>query len=156
VNILNIKKTIRIGTTELEGRKATIRIEIELKDSEKGLVLSMVGYIGRVYAGQVDAQIRYLVEQGEIDYASGFCKENVTELLDIWEAWHLNDTRAGCEHQTLLARRISNGSYDYDLLMKFPEMQKCPFCGYRYGSAWKYQEIPHTVLMKLMQIIQYF
>ena len=48
--------------------------------------------------------------------------------------WHLNDMRAGCEHQEALG-------WGNDKLSV-----PCPTCGYKYGTAWKKRELPANVI----------
>lgn len=52
------------------------------------------------------------------------------EILRLWKNYHLNGMNAGCEHQ-------KEGT---------PGGSVCPFCGYCYGSAWLYREIPEKDL----------
>lgn len=52
------------------------------------------------------------------------------EIFRLWENYHLNEMNAGCEHQ-------KEGT---------PVGEVCPVCGYRYGSAWLYREIPEKDL----------
>lgn len=52
------------------------------------------------------------------------------EIIRLWKNYHLNDMNAGCEHQ-------KKGT---------PVGETCPVCGYRYGSAWLYREIPEKDL----------
>lgn len=52
------------------------------------------------------------------------------EIFRLWKNYHLNEMNAGCEHQ-------KEGT---------PVGEVCPICGYRYGSAWLYREIPEKDL----------
>lgn len=49
--------------------------------------------------------------------------------------WHLNDMRAGCEHQEALGWNA-----DKNL------SQPCPECGYKYGTEWKGRGLPTSVI----------
>ena len=67
------------------------------------------------------------------------------KLAEICDRWHLNDLRAGCEHQRALGwTPAAYGTPEYvnrtDCVGK-----PCPTCGYRYGSAWLYEEVPSYV-----------
>lgn len=57
-------------------------------------------------------------------------KELYLEIFRLWKNYHLNGMNAGCEHQ-------KKGT---------PGGEACPVCGYRYGSAWLYREIPEKDL----------
>ena len=52
------------------------------------------------------------------------------EIFRLWKNYHLNGMNAGCEHQ-------KEGT---------PVGEVCPVCGYRYGNAWLYREIPEKDL----------
>lgn len=73
--------------------------------------------------------------------------DELVELHDIWKRWHLNDMRAGCEHQTKIVyessrygRRVNiNGT---------TEANECPV-GYKYGSAWLYEPLPDDVIERI-------
>ena len=57
-------------------------------------------------------------------------------LKDLWDRWHLNDMRAGCEHQ----RALGWTSYD-----DHPS-EPCPECGYKFGSAWLFEPLPEDFM----------
>lgn len=59
------------------------------------------------------------------------------EIVRLWKNYHLNGTNAGCEHQ-------KDGT---------PIGEVCPVCGYRYGSAWLYREIPTKDLEEIKRLI---
>ena len=74
-----------------------------------------------------ESDILDAVENGKL------CKKDKAtylEILRLWKNYHLNGMNAGCEHQ-------KEGS---------PAGSVCPVCGYRYGSAWLYREIPEKDL----------
>ena len=61
------------------------------------------------------------------------CEKDKTiylEILRLWKNYHLNWMHAGCEHQK----------------EDTPVGDVCPVCGYRFGSAWLYREIPEKDL----------
>lgn len=74
-----------------------------------------------------DPEVLDLIKNGKL------CEKDKViylEVFRLWKNYHLNDMRAGCEHQ-------KEGS---------PVGSVCPVCGYRYGSAWLYREIPEKDL----------
>lgn len=87
-------KNIRVGTGTARLEKIAIRIE--LREAEKGLELSMVGEIGHNCGGQCQDEMRRMLGAGEIE---GAHHPQLERMLDIWDRWHLNGMRAGCEHQ---------------------------------------------------------
>ena len=68
-------------------------------------------------------------------------------LADLWERWHLNDLRAGCEHQEDVKRA------DPDWRERLPVGDSCPVCGYRYGSEWRYEPVPDEVLTEILELL---
>lgn len=67
--------------------------------------------------------------------AQGWDLKMVEQLRAVWDEWHLNDMRAGCSHQRA-------AKWDPQTSVGKP----CPECGYRYGSAWLFEEVPADVL----------
>lgn len=104
-------------------------------------------------------------------YAPGWDKAKAEELARVWERWHLNDMRAGCEHQRAEEwdeRPIDPTKPTHSYGKHFPGQQQdswnmlawvrqdehsegllmkpCDVCGYKYGSAWLTEEVPAEVL----------
>jgi len=92
-----LAKVVRLGAVECWTRPADIFARVEYD----GTRLSIVGVIGpksdgdaRGGCGQIDP-----AEETFTNYAPGWDAEKVAEFARIWKRWHLNDMRAGCEHQ---------------------------------------------------------
>lgn len=92
------KKTIHLGKT---ARGGDVEIDVELRDTPQGLTLSIVGNVwlpGRrdiESGGQLQENIRDAIAPGR-RFVS---REKLDRIIAIWQRWHLNDMRAGCEHQ---------------------------------------------------------
>ena len=56
-------------------------------------------------------------------------------LDEIWKRYHLNDLTPGCEHQ-------ESFGWKYDT----HKDSQCPICGYKIGTAWKFEEVPTWAL----------
>ena len=137
--------------------KVQVHVEIELKDTEHGPALSIVGDITRgrgwFECGQIQDTIRDMLKKGEFIKLK-VPREDLEKLLDIWDRWHLNNARPYCPHQAAKAWELyRQGITDYDDIIKVPEMAKCPVCGYRYGSKWWYEPIPPDILAWLKDFI---
>lgn len=101
-----------------------------------------------------------------------------TRLAAIWDAWHLNDMRPGCEHQRAAGwseRRIDTSKPSDTYGLHYPGQgqatwnllgwirpdehpdglltRPCPECGYRYGTAWKTEAVPEDILIELASIV---
>ena len=141
---------------------------------------------GRLTITAVDGPLR----NGDCVRGCGQCKEPLEDdartcrpgwtmadrlrLLELWDRWHLNDMRPGCEHQRDQGwdqRRIDETMPDTSYGLHF-EGQKsrtwnllvevmrdehprgllcepCPECGYRYGTGWLCEAVPDEVLEEL-------
>ena len=106
-----------------------------------------------------------------------FTPAQLAEFIATWERWHLNDMRAGCEHQRAEGwdkRPIDpdkpldsygrhcgpDGPLTWNMLtwvspkdhpdglMTVP----CPTCGYRFGTRWLTEEVPDEVLAFLLSL----
>lgn len=103
-----------------------------------------------------------------------FTDAQLTEFMAIWDRWHLNHMRAGCEHQRAegWGDRPIDPSKPTRSYGKHFEGQKsdswnllgwvrpdehpegllgvpCPTCGYKYGTSWLREELPAEVIAKL-------
>lgn len=73
-------------------------------------------------------------------------------LAELWERWHLNDMRAGCVHQEALYRAGAAERPTYS--NQYAGMEEpCPHCGYKYGSAWNYEEVPEAVVAEVRELV---
>lgn len=114
--------------------------------------------------------------------ASGSCGQNVADITSkdfapaagidadhlarLWNSWHLNDMKAGCEHQRanwhLKATAEPSSLPDWSgnridgrpmlswvTQSEHPEgmlSKPCEVCGYKYGSAWLHEDVPASVI----------
>ena len=136
----------------------------EVKDGR----LSIMGVIGPKAngdatggCGQIDSELRGHLADNTITDTPAW----LPHLLDVWERWHLNDMRAGCEHQraawhpeevlevenreSKVAGQVYPHEHPRGLLCK-----PCEVCGYKYGSAWLREELPADVLSFLAALPQ--
>lgn len=135
-----------------------VTLEIELKQENKGEVLSICGNVWRpnktdiVAGGQCQDTIRDALNHGRLELAEGQTRNEIYKLLDIWDTWHLNGMNAACSHQRVVIKEMEEThgkkffyADNYDEIVKLPFFAKCPDCGYRYGSAWLYEPLPADV-----------
>ena len=115
-----------------ENRREYVWKDDDLKEV-RGNTFSAMAMIYRhnsfVSGGQCldDPEVLDLVKNGKL------CEKDKAiylEVFRLWKNYHLNGMHAGCEHQ-------KEGT---------PVGEICPICGYRYGSAWLYHEIPEKDL----------
>lgn len=135
-----MNKVIRIGTIKPEWTKKSMNVfcEIEFKDgglSISGVEAPLQSGNCRGSCGQIGTSLNAENFNG---FAPGWTRAKTMIFLHIWKKWHLNDLKAGCEHQRWLG--WEEEGYD-----KHPS-EPCPICGYKFGSAWNREEVPQNVL----------
>lgn len=135
-----IKKVVRLGTMQNVGS-----VFCSITYDEKGR-LSISGVEGPRKGGHCRGscgQIEMGLGDGlGIQPAPGWTPEEISRFLGVWRQWHLNDMRAGCEHQ----RELGWAKYD-----EHPS-EPCPTCGYKYGNAWLYEEVPASIVAYLTEL----
>lgn len=74
-------------------------------------------------------------------------------LSDLWDRWHLNDMRAGCEHQEAWYRESPSLRPTWANEYKGAKTP-CPDCGYLYGTAWNTEAVPDEALQEVYDIMR--
>lgn len=167
----DIFRNLKIGTVD---REAVFVDAILVRQREdQGPELAITADIRRsghcVGGGQSLDTVAAVAKRGHL--APRLTPALVEGLLDIWERWHLNGTRAGCEHQRDFGwhrrkldeakpvgwantDRIGHMGKNANLAgWEHPPVgvltKPCPICGYAFGSAWKYEALPDYVYLYL-------
>lgn len=146
-----ISKTIRVGRVPCYPVKADLFCKIKIEDGRLS-ICGVIGSMGNGNAlggcGQIDMEFahrnpadndkRYSnpITPEQIEFAPCWSVDLWLDFLDVWSKWHLNDMRAGCEHQRKMGWKI------YE---EHPS-EPCPLCGYKYGSKWLREELPASVI----------
>lgn len=95
-----MEKVVRIGTTKVGKSNQSVFCKIEFSDDGR---LSISGVIGPRKSGNCVGscgQINMGFSSSDItSWAPGWNKEKLDLFLELWDKWHLNDTRPGCKHQ---------------------------------------------------------
>lgn len=132
-----MEKIVRIGTMLSGKRYASVYAHISWEDER----LSICGTIGPLPSGGA------LGSSGQIDqpkienFAQGWNQALLDKFFQIWKRWHLNDLRAECEHQRALGWTWADHP-----------MAKCPICGYKLGSGWHTEPVPHEIIAILSKL----
>ena len=189
------KRRLTVGHTT---KGTPCYVDIEFRRGVKGVELSICGeipYRKDDFEAGTGGQCREVV-RGIAKPA--YSRADLFRLYELWERWHMNGLRAGCEHQRALgwktcpghytqksARRVESDGYfeplfsnlkgkaditncagqsetitgdvyigsDFyhgSLRCSFDVLSKpCPTCGYKYGSAWMFEEIPAEVIEEI-------
>lgn len=120
-----------------------------------GTKLSISGVVGPLASGdavgscgQIDG---YFARRGQdpgridaIEFADGWDQELWFKFLEVWDRWHLNDLRSGCEHQRALGWTYQD-HHDPETYTG----EACPTCGYHIGSKWLTEAVPAGVVVLL-------
>lgn len=128
-------------------------LEIEVEDSERGKVLSISGYVSgsHGYGGQCQNSIA----EDFIGTHSNLSNEKqamLGRLIEIWDRYHLNDMNAGTEKQM---KALKGKNLSYENALEYLESINLKIDdGYKYGTAWLFEEIPSSVLKEVEEIIE--
>ncbi len=189
-----MRKVMRVGSVKTwkGGRWAGLFVLAEFNDGK----LSITGVIGPTSGGNAlggcgqiemgfahrdpkdnDARTVNPTKPSDIRFAPGWTAKRWLDLLDIWKRWHLNDMKAGCEHQlsegwdkrpidptkptTAYGKFFPGQKHDsWNLLAwvspdEHPDgllTKPCSTCGYKYGTGWKRVEVPADVIAKIVAL----
>jgi len=132
-------------------RLANVYINVEFRRGTKGVEVSfttdlMSATEKHIGGGQHRGDdLRRTLETCELPEA------NFNNLLGLWDYWHLNGMRAGCEHQRRYKEVMTDMGIvgkkffyadNYEEVVKLSGFGKCPECGYTYGREWKHERLP--------------
>jgi hypothetical protein len=138
----NFEKIIHIGLSS----EGNVYCTIKFKDGK----LSITGVIGPMSNGGFKGSCGQIVMGGwDIkQYAEGWSALLDQQFQEVWKRWHLNDMKAGSAVQELFLRNNPVEKYDYsEVCKKLADAGLNPDPdGYRYGSAWKKEEVPEHVI----------
>lgn len=140
-----MKKHLYIG----KSNSGKVFVSVELKDSEKGKMLSISGVVAPRLNGDALGCGQIVNELTEItEYAEGWTAADVLKLGTIWEKWNLNDLHAGTPLQRETIRKFQSADNpSYDEQVKILSANGILIDnGYLYGSQWLYESLPNEVL----------
>ena len=135
-------KIVRLGTIRTYNRRGmSVYARITLEDGK----LSICGVEGPLPSGNClggCGQIGMSLNPSEFQtFAPGWSRAKVAEFLQVWDKWHLNNMREGCEHQ-----RIRGWTYEGHHDPETFQGEACPVCGYKIGSSWLKEELPKGIV----------
>lgn len=128
-------------------KEPNLVISVNLRQTENGPALSIIGMMGDA-AGQIYKDIR---RAACFNFRSGWTQEKLDKLLDVWEAYHLNDLQAGTPEQMEILRswfetvKYPENTYDGQL-RQLDKHGMRTHNGHVYGTKWLYLPIPADVL----------
>lgn len=137
-----------------EAKRIRAHVEIELRgdikpnyigglDRQKGLTLSIMGSMRSPDGDGGGQNYEELLEA--FPYSP-----LMHEIVGVWRRWHLNDLKAGDAVQEAWLRHNGRGK-DYETTCaKLEEAGLLTHDGYKYGSAWKTEELPPYIIRQVM------
>lgn len=149
------KKIVRIGTTQVGNRYASIYCSITFDEKNN---LSISGVIGPLHGGNCLGSCGQIVD--DIDniknYAVGWSRSKVLLFKKYWKEWHLNNMRAGHKKQMDLVKGLSYEDAvkvlkQHDMYEYIDENNKY----YKYGHGWHREDVPNKVLDFLFNELPY-
>lgn len=156
-----------------DGRRKQQAVTLDIEVTEKRLSVS-----GATWPGPDPSVCNDITSGGQIvdtldritTFAPGWSAELVRSVKAVWDRWHLNDVKAGCQHQraygwdkrpidpakptNAYGRHFDGQRQDSWNLLGWVRPDEhpdgllgvpCFECGYRYGTAWMTEELPATV-----------
>ncbi|VVB60569.1 Uncharacterised protein [uncultured archaeon] len=161
-----MKKKLKIGRVKTDQYKRSLLITCEVEIREKEDNKKELSICGNVWntkhtdietGGQISDTIAAYIAEGR--FIPIMPIDTVKKILEIWDRWHLNALRAGCEHQRAEhweAIKLDDSkplTMDNMAVWKRPGenpkgllTKPCPVCGYKYGTSWLYEPLPEEVI----------
>ena len=156
----NFTKVIRLGTQRPAWTKRGFDTFCKITFADG--VLSITGVEGplasgnaRGSCGQIDMHLR---PEHIADFAPGWNRSTVAHFLKVWGRYHLNDMKAGSavQEEYLRTNPIPREEYAYPKSHFVVASERLAAAGlnpdpdgYKYGTAWKREEIPADALQFL-------
>jgi len=152
-----VYKICRIGLAPTGGKiRASVFVAIKMTDGG----LSITGVVGPNQAGGCRGSCGQCREAPlEVTgFADGWNKAKARKLVEIWDRWHLNDMNAGSAVQMEWMRNNPvEAVYPESHYVKAGAALAAAGLnpdadGYKYGSAWKREDVPQEVIDWLMAL----
>jgi hypothetical protein len=149
-----MSKTITVRPGDIPGI-GSLFVTIEWN----GLRLSITGVAGPVANGRAAREGQCLDALDEVAaWAKGWDAEKGARLKGLWARWHLNDMRAGSRAQEdwLRANPVTATYPESHYDKAFAALDEAGLNpdaeGYRYGHAWKFEDVPAEVVEELFAL----
>jgi hypothetical protein len=149
-----IDKTVRLGTVAELVRGQNRQVDVFCRIEETVGRLSITGVVGPFSNGNCAGgcgQIVMSLKAEDVTPAPGWTSETIQRFLDTWRRWHLNDMQAGSAEQMAWLRANPRPEGVSDHYTWASEALAAAglnpdASGYRYGHAWKREDVPAEVL----------
>jgi len=160
------RKVISFGKVAYYGNRKIneITVEIELRAGSTALHWETLEPIENIFELSICGNVW---NGSHTDIVSG--GQNIDELVKlirtpkmrrihaIWQAYHLNDTRAGTKTQTAYLDGLKAAGWKYDYSAACEQLKSIGLYedkGYKYGHGWLYQPIPQDVIDEINELLK--
>jgi len=148
-----MKKVLDFGKIDFNGsgrKNCRVTIEVNLNQKEKGTCLSICGNIWNpretdIYCGgQIYNTLKELSHKINNN-------TKMKRIIEVWERYHLNDMKAGTPAQEKLVEEYTKkNGYEYYKVIEYLKQNDLYIDnGYKYGSAWLFEEIPAEIIAEI-------
>ena len=136
------------------GRKINpVEVEICLREDEPGKLVFTAS--GTIYNQR---KTKCFSCGQNLDEINKFVTDNTfLEIYRLWKLYHLNNMHAGTKAQERLVKEyLKDHDYDYREICQYLMLRGLyEDHGYKYGSAWLYEEIPENDLLIIKTLLDY-
>ena len=148
-----MKKILDFGKIDYNGsgrKNCKVTIEVNLKEKEKGLCLSICGNIWNPRETDI--------------YCGGQCYDTIAEffphnkkvkrIIEVWKKYHLNDMKAGTPKQEAFIEQwrkennVTGWAYE-EICEALKAAGIYEDNEYKYGSSWLFEEIPVNIIEEI-------
>jgi len=137
----------KIDYNEIGKKNCRASVDIKLNSNKKGIQFTAIGNIWN----HIETNC-YIYGQC-LDEIQKFFPKNkrFNRLVEIWKEYHLNDLQAGTDKQMDALKGFNT---DYDKQCEYLDSINLLYDdGYKYGTSWKYKQIPNDVINEIKDFI---
>jgi hypothetical protein len=127
-------------------KNCSVFAEIAITKKYYGLVLSIVCCM------ETPDSVMYLYGQ-QLEAIQTYFKSDarIKRILDVRSRWNKNDTHPGCEHQRALGWEKPSSENPHIPENYYGNIRRpCSTCGYKFGSATRYEVLPKEIVEEIM------
>lgn len=124
-------------------RDGRVFITVRVEGDGPGRRLSICGVEGPKGNGDARGSCGQIGIRSDYEAVPGI---DLPRIKAIWDRWHLNDMRAGDPVQEAWLREHGHGKDYTETCANLEAAGLLVSNGYKYGHAWKFEELPEEVV----------
>jgi len=161
MNNLIFEKTVSLEKKEKGSMFGKITIEISKVEDVKSLDFETLETLNSYYTLSI---------VGDTKNYSCQCQNNIkedlekfkspkllTEILNVWDRWHLNDLQAGTKTQTEYLNDLIKDGWTWSYDKACNELTKAELYedrGYKYGTKWLVEQLHKEEIDKIIELFE--